>query len=142
MTKRAAIRGALVDVRNASAHKAVRLTVEVPAELAEEVLGVFGWPTGVRPVPVAVARMQDEPEQPTAPPTVSLAQHAGALCRDAIFQRFLGAADYDDATRKVRERCAVVSRSEFVAGTPAGERWRTLVEEFHGWQAAERSGAR
>lgn len=141
MTKPAAIFGSLVDLRNVGAHHAVRLTVEVPAELAGQVIEAFGWPTQADPVPVAVARMNDVlPPLPAGPLPISHARQAGTLCRDARFQQFLGATDYDDAARKVRMRCAVKSRGELIAGSPGGALWLDLVRDFEGWLAAERAG--
>ena len=57
MGKPLAITASLVDVRNIAAHKCVRLEIHVPVEQAGEVMGAFGWPTMVDPVPVALARL-------------------------------------------------------------------------------------
>jgi hypothetical protein len=134
---RALVLGSLVDVRNIDAHKAVRLTIEVPAELAPQVMAVFGWPTRRAPVPVAVARMAGEQKGEVR----SLAQAAGALCTNAVFQAFMRTATEEECAAAVREICDVNSRSEIRAGTEAGDRWLDLVERFHGWQAAEQAGA-
>jgi hypothetical protein len=134
---RALVLGSLVDVRNIDAHKALRLTIEVPAELAPQVMAVFGWPTRRAPVPVAVARMAGEQKGEER----SLAQQAGALCANAVFQVFMGTATEEECAVAVRGMCGVKSRSEIRSGTPAGELWLDLVEHFHGWQAAEQAGA-
>jgi hypothetical protein len=139
MTKRAAIFGSLVDVRNIGAHKCARLTVEVPAEQAAEIIAMFGWPTQAAPVPVAIARMVGEGTRPE--PQRSLSQQAGALCNDATFQGWMKTADRDACATKVREYCEVHSRAEIKVGTPAGDAWSELVEQFRTWQAAERAGA-
>jgi hypothetical protein len=141
MTRRAAIFGSLVDIRNVGAHKSVRLTVEVPAELAAAVIDTFGWPTHAEPVPVALARMAEVPKGDPAPTAKSYAAEAAVLCKDRRFQLFIEAVDYDSAAVAVRERCAIKSRAELIAGSPPGELWRKLVEEFNGWLAAERAGA-
>lgn len=57
MNQPAAISAQLVDVRNVGQHKAIKLTLHVPAEQAESVMAAFGWPTMVEPVPVALARL-------------------------------------------------------------------------------------
>jgi Arc/MetJ family transcription regulator len=134
---RALVLGSLVDVRNIDAHKAVRLTIEVPAELAPQVMAVFGWPTRRAPVPVAIARMAGEQKGDER----SLAQQAGALCTNAVFQAYLDAATEEECAEVVRNICEVKSRSEIRAGTKPGDLWLDLVERFHGWQAAEQAGA-
>jgi hypothetical protein len=55
-----AITGSLVDLKNIAVHKCVRLSIDVPAELAQRVIASFGWPTGQNPVPVAIARIDTE----------------------------------------------------------------------------------
>jgi hypothetical protein len=136
--KRAVIAGSLTDIRNVGVHKAIRLTVEVPAELAQGVLDAFGWPTAVQPVPVALARMVGEERKA---PERSLAQQAGALCANPVFRAYMGAEDEDSCAEMVRYKCGVESRSEIKAGSPGGDRWLDLLEEFHGWEAAEKAGA-
>jgi hypothetical protein len=71
----------------------------------------------------------------------SLAQQAGALCANAVFQVFMRAATETECAEAVRDHCDVKSRSEIRTGTEAGDRWIDLVERFHGWQAAEQAGA-
>ena len=56
----AAIMGSLVDVRNVGTHKSVKLTIHTPEEYAMKVVDPFGWPTGVNPIPVAIARLDLE----------------------------------------------------------------------------------
>jgi hypothetical protein len=136
--KRAAIFGSLVDLKNVNAHKSIRLTIDIPAEQAAEVVAIFGWPTMAAPVPVALARMVGNLERKAPPP--SLAQQAGALCASPIFQAFAGVAGEEDCAVWVREVCDVKSRSEIRAGTEAGDRWLDLLGKFHGWEAAEQAG--
>lgn len=59
MTDAAIIAGALVDMKNVSTHKCMRLIIDVPAENALKVIAAFGWPTMVNPVSVAVARLRE-----------------------------------------------------------------------------------
>jgi hypothetical protein len=143
--KRAVIAGSLTDIRNVGVHKAIRLTVEVPAELAQGVLDAFGWPTAVQPVPVALARMVGEeaarPKKPSPVPERSLAQQAGALCANPVFRAYMGAVDEESCAEMVRCKCGVESRADIRGGTPEGDRWLDLLEEFHGWEAAEKAGA-
>jgi hypothetical protein len=108
----AVTRGQLVDVRNVNQHKCVRLIIDVPAELAPSVIKAFGWPTQVNPVPVAIARLIESPQQqeeqaassktpvPTAQPRqgspttphpagATYAQRLGIACGKPSFWRFL-----------------------------------------------------
>ena len=135
--RRAAMFGSLVDIKNVNSHKSVRLTIDIPAEQAPEVVEMFGWPTQAQPLPVAIARMAGGWEKKE---TRSLAQQAGALCANAVFQVFLDCQSEEECANAVRGLCGVESRSEIMAGTPAGETWLDLVQRFHGWQEAERSG--
>jgi hypothetical protein len=64
MTEAAIISGSLVDVRNVGTHKSVKLTIHVPEEHATRVVAAFGWPTGVNPVSVAIARLDSSIQQP------------------------------------------------------------------------------
>lgn len=119
MTEAAIISGSLVDVRNVGTHKSVKLTIHVPEELAMKVMEAFGWPTGVSPVAVAVARLEPVSQrvqprshagnkpgrsaQPTVPAEqvvradkerrrfdeMAPAQQAGVLCGEQAFRKFL-----------------------------------------------------
>jgi hypothetical protein len=135
---RRVVLGSLVDVRNLDARKAVRLTIEVPADLAVQVMDAFGWPTRRAPVPVEVVRMVETIEQKDIR---SLAQQAGAMCTNAIFQAFMECSTEEECAQAVREACDVGTRAEIRAGTMAGEQWLDLLERFRGWEAAERVGA-
>ena len=137
MSKPAAIFGSLVDIKNVNAHKSVRLTIDIPAEKAPEVVAMFGWPTMAEPVPVALARLLVGGQRKE---TRSLAQQAGALCASAVFQVFLDCQTEQETIEAVRDACGVASRSEIRVGTPAGDKWLDLVARFHGWQEAERAG--
>lgn len=92
MTDAAIISGSLVDVRNVGTHKSVKLTIHVPEEYAMKVVEAFGWPTGVNPVPVAIAHMN----------------------RAASGGRFVGADIADDSAE------IPLSGGKCSRGTPAG----------------------
>lgn len=118
MTEAAIISGSLVDVRNVGTHKSIKLTIHIPEEHATRVVAAFGWPTGVNPVSVAIARLNTEPQRavPPAPavasprPVVTVspagaeasgsierrkfaglpyAQQAALRCNDPIYRAFL-----------------------------------------------------
>jgi len=59
MTK-SAIGATLVGIKNVAIHKSVALTIHVPQERAMEVINMFGWPTMVDPIHVAVARLDPD----------------------------------------------------------------------------------
>lgn len=140
--KRAAIFGSLVDLKNVNSHKCVRMTIDIPAEKAAEIVTIFGWPTQAEPVPVAIARMvREEQKAPEAKASSrSLSQQAGALCASPVFRAFFGAATEDECAQRVREWCDVESRGEIKAETRAGKAWLDLVQRFHGWEQAEKAG--
>lgn len=60
MNKPAAISAQLVDMRNVGTHKCLKLTLHVPEEQALDAIAAFGWPTGAAPVPVAIARLNQQ----------------------------------------------------------------------------------
>jgi len=70
----AAIAAQLVDMRNVGTHKVMKLTIHVPEEQALAAIAAFGWPTGVNPVPIAIARLNPgaDAKQTLAPSTKSV----------------------------------------------------------------------
>lgn len=156
MTK-AAIAAQLIDIKNVSVHKCVRLTIDVPAEQAMAVINAFGWPTSVDPVPVAIARLNTDAlagasvrgaEARAHNPIDSaprlrksiLAKQAGIACNDPVFRRYLeeeGApriVNENDAGEFVRQFCGVQSRADIILGTPAGAKWDELYGRFLAWR--------
>lgn len=204
MNKPAAIAAQLVDVRNVSTHKCIRMIVEVPAEQAMAVIAAFGWPTGVDPVPVAIARLDlsnarlngqgavvqaptpveaaglcgetldrphsycvaeamggprctkrcevpkdcgglpsiDKPATPRKPVAAEkrLAQRAGILCADPVFQQFLlergsvQSKNEPEATEFIYRHCGIESRRELIPGEPCSMVWQSLHSEFEAWR--------
>ncbi len=149
-----AIDGNLVDVKNVNTHKCVRLVIDVPAERAASIIAVFGWPTMVDPVPVAVARLvvPDNVVQIAARPRgerswsdMSLAQQAGIRCNEPAFWTFLreigesSCNDAEAAAAYVRLACGGLhSRSELDKNSAAARKWRDMDRSYRAWlQAAE-----
>src|SRR5687768_17572513 len=66
MSDARAISAQLVDIRNVGTHKVVKLTLHAPEEQAMQIMKLFGWPTGVNPIPVALARLDPLPPHPAA----------------------------------------------------------------------------
>jgi hypothetical protein len=110
----AAIAAQLVDIRNVGTHKSLKLTIHVPEEQALAAIAAFGWPTGVNPVPIAIARLEvmppaklpeqqcttETPPRQEAKPSdgaktktafrdMRLPNQAGIMCDTPAFQKFI-----------------------------------------------------
>lgn len=166
MSAPAAIQAQLVDVRNVSSHKCVRLEIHVPAEQAGAVMAAFGWPTMADPVPVALARLLERitpenvhpefPKSERVPFTEKpYATQAALRCQETAFQMFLietdrmpegrvGAEGVDKAADAVRHICGVTSRADIGKGpndrsaNDSGFKWRALDAEYYAWQRGRR----
>lgn len=144
-----AISAQLVDIRNVGTHKVVKLTLHAPEEQAMKIMEMFGWPTGVNPVPVAIARLNPlpKPDQSVGVPAgrKSPAQIAGYLCTLPAFHKFLqegfttqwrenyaaDASNEEIAAGCVRDLCTVASRSEI---KPDNAEWNALQIAFKLWE--------
>jgi hypothetical protein len=145
MSAPAAIQAQLVDVRNVSSHKCVRLEIHVPAEQAGLVMAAFGWPTMADPVPVALARLdltasaKPEASKERRPfSELPYAQQAAMRCQEPAFLRFIEERHHDflgadSPAQSIRDYCGVHSRADIVKGTPAGDKWAALDAEFYAW---------
>lgn len=161
MSEAAIIQGALVDAKNVAAHRCVRLSIDVPAELGASIVKAFGWPTMAEPVSVAVARLavvkEEEAERVEAPPALPVpkgkrrfedmppATQAALTCQEPRFwawlreERKADCGNEDEAAEFVREFCEVPSRADIRADNRAGSRWQWLCSAYRGWLAAETS---
>jgi hypothetical protein len=146
------IQGKLVDARNVASHKCVRLYIDIPAELGASVVKMFGWPTQVEPVDVAVARLDigaikpvvEAPKERRKFADLSPAQQAALTCKEPRFWAWIreergedGCDSEGDAADYVREFCNVQSRSELNLHTGGATRWQFLCSAYHAWLAAE-----
>ena len=134
----AAIEASLVDVRNVATHKVVRLELHVPAEQAPQVMDLFGWPTMVAPVPVALARLngsakEPEPKEQRRWEDLKLSMQAGIRCEEVAFQKFLGVNGFEEAAKLVRRICEVDSRAGLNTDTEAAKRWRDIESQYQAW---------
>ena len=143
MTAPAAIMASLVDVRNISVHKCIRLEIHIPAEQAGLVLRAFGWPTLVDPVPVAIARLDSAkaPSERRKFSELAMPAQAALRCQDIEFRSFLrsnGAVvhDTDEAANVVRDLLGIKSRAEILPDTPAGRGWLELERQYEEWRLA------
>lgn len=110
MTDKPIIHASLVDARNVASSKEIKLDVRIPAEMAAKFLEVFGWPTQVSPVSVAIVPLMDgagAEEEPEEKPVSEDAfkridaeprhhftdmprmKQAGIRCREPAFWAFL-----------------------------------------------------
>jgi hypothetical protein len=161
MNAPAAIAAQLVDMRNIGTHKVLRLTIHVPEEQALAAIAAFGWPTGVNPVPIAIARLNTGGGHVTEPKVLApphqkeaaggekqafrdmrMANQAGMLCKEVPFQKFI--AERQGYVRKevfpetqaadyVKKYCGVASRADIRPRCPSGERWTKLHSEYKMW---------
>jgi hypothetical protein len=148
MTDPAVFQGALVNLKNSPTHKSIVLQIEVPEEYGEAIVRAFGWPTRVKPLSVAVARLEGPGEQPKSPEPreepkrfyeLTPAQQAAILCKEEDFAEFLKTTVphkfcKTDPVGAVRDYCEVESRSEIKEGTEAGRRWREILNRYRHWQ--------
>lgn len=86
----------------------------------------------------------DTPDRPHTPrkvaPDKRMAQRAGRLCADTVFQQFLLERGSilskcePEAAEFIRQYCGVESRSELIPGEPAATVWTHLHSEFEAWR--------
>jgi hypothetical protein len=135
--------GALVNLKNVSSHKSVLLHIEVPEEYGAALVAAFGWPTRVKPVSVAVARLEGEAArqsekkaEPRRFAELTPAEQSGILCREPEFAEFLRHECQREGRPEeaVRYICGVRSRSEIAVDTPAGRNWDFLLQNYRRWQ--------
>jgi hypothetical protein len=145
----AAIMASLVDVRNVSAHRCVRLEIHVPAEQAGAVLAAFGWPTAADPVPVALARLVEKPEPVQRAPqgqrrSMTLSQQCALRCQEPEFWSFLESLGHDcfdavTAAALVRDHLDVASRAEIDTCEAPAAAWKDLDAQFIRWRSDPRA---
>jgi hypothetical protein len=148
MADPAAFQGSLVNLKNSPTHKSVVLQVEVPEEYGEAIVRAFGWPTRMKPLPVAVARLEGSGEQFKQPERrpkprhfdeLSPAEQAGILCKEEDFAEFLRTTSpYRQSAlspeETVRVFCGVESRADIKLGASSGDAWDMIVCQYRQWQ--------
>ena len=158
MNKPRAISAQLVDIRNLGTQKCVKMTIHVPQEQALELTKLFGWPTTTDPVPVALARLIEEPpaERPKREwHELKPSAQISIRCGETAFRAFL-AETFPDAWSRleddwspiekaivfVREHCGVTSRAYINLDNPqALDAWQRLEWDYRAWQQAPAAGA-
>lgn len=153
MSDAAMFRATVHSLRTVPSRKIVQLVLELPIEELSRVAQIAehgAW--------VAVCRLIENSEELSIAPSdeegradgasqagekpapKSLAQKAGAMCADPLFQRYIGADGSHECANLVRKICKINSRRELGGGGLPDAAWRDLVERFRGWQVAERCG--
>lgn len=154
MNKPAAIAAQVVDIQNDRQHKGfVKVTLHVPAELGAQLTESLGWPTYTTPVPVAIARLKQQQEEPTtatekpapvSPPVrvprkwneLSMPQQAGIMGETEAFRKFMCEKygyTHADCPLMIRQECKVESRKELLPGTLPGTTWLRIVADYRAW---------
>jgi len=149
MSDHAAFRATYSDFRLIKTRKVAQFVFEVPLEGCNSALNAMGgMPNPAAEVWCAVARLdpaqshppdQPAPEKSPAPARVtSLAQIAGIMCADPLFQKFMNVDGEESAASFLRGYCAVKSRSEIKVGTKAAERFDAVRRNFINWRDADK----
>jgi hypothetical protein len=142
----ALILGTYADLKTIKTRSVVQVVIEVPIEMGEHVVRVFGFPQPGREVPVVVGRLKDTGttpnvtgvDNPVADQAKSsdrprtLSQQIGALCASPAFTNWaktkLGAGT--DIAEFVRKSCGVASRRDILPGTSAETKWKQLYDHY------------
>ena len=150
MTSPAAIQGDYVDLKFIKSRKVCQIVVEVPIEAGPSVVQAFGTPLPDKNIPVALARLESQPEpakKKRKMEEMQRSQQAGLLCTDRRFQTFMverhDANIWMDAQDDIREQscatavrqlCNVNSRAQFDGpNEKAAAAWDTLYSEYQAW---------
>ncbi len=147
-----AIKATFSDFKLIKTRKVAQLILEVPIEQANAALAALGgvpqfdseqW-VGIAPISQEAAS-RGEVEVPPSKKEITLAQRAGMLCQDGLFQKFIlqgvdksvleGSTNISEsAANALRYECDVVSRADIKEGTSAGEAFSVLLTEYDAWR--------
>lgn len=150
----AAFKATYADFKLVKTRRVVQVILEVPLEAADEALLALGgmpkpdtetW-VGVarldaKPVREETTRMEPLPKAKRRFHELPLSQQASMRCNEQAFQKFLSehyltpCENNADAASLVRKACGVQTRSDLLPGTPQGDKWRKLDDEFRAWMA-------
>lgn len=166
MTDAAAISGDFATYRHVQGRKVLQLVIEVPAEMASAVFAALGTPGAGEGIPVALARLQTVPEQPSgnsgqlpAPKErrpfseLPYSQQAAMRCAEPEFFKFLQTKFRPDAVIPfdplrdnnappavpyLRNLIGIGSRRDLDHHPIAAERWQALEAEYYAWSRGMR----
>lgn|GEM_PF-1406941 len=132
------------DFKVIKGRKVAQIILEVPIEAADDALRKLGGvPQFATEQWVAVCpiKVDAPPEAPKQRREYTLAQKAGMMCGNKRFWAFIGsplnspadALNAEDAADFMRRICGVTTRADIIEGTDAGDKFKTLVNEFDAW---------
>lgn len=146
------------DIKTVKTRGVYQLVLEGPIEGMQDAMGLLGAPVPGNEVWCAVARLRSgadaprEPEVLPPPRKGTLAQQAGILCNDPVFQKWayeeygtyiedgrLHAAD--NAAAFVRAECFVQSRADLDGNEAAARKFRDLRADFKLWLSGVEAAA-
>lgn len=142
----AAWSGDYADFKLIKTRKVFQVVIEMPIEQAAPFVAAFGMPDPSTGVPVALARLTEEPKQPADKTgrswdDIPKSQQAAMKCNDPDFRRFLALdfdgilmLDLDMAIDEVKRRCGVSSRKDILTDPVATKKWDRLYSDFQIWQ--------
>jgi len=149
-----AMSGDYTDLRFVKSRKVCLITIEIPIEQAAAFVAAFGTPNPASGCPVALARLDPKtiaakPDEPVKErkrfADLSLSQQAGIRCADPDFWEFLstrttgGVASSEDAARRVRSLCVVLSRADLNTTPDGAKRWGKLEDDYQLWRMGART---
>lgn len=132
----AVITGTYSDFKLVKTRSVAQIVIELPIEKAQEAVAVFGMPLPGSEVPVAVALLNRDPEQPALPKPkkhwneMPRSQQAGILCTDERFRQWQGALDEDDSATILRRHCNVDSRATLDKDSSAAAQFDQMVTNY------------
>lgn len=144
----AVTKGTYSDLKFVKSRKVAQITVEIPIEQADDFISAFGTPRPDKETWVALARLDGSAtETKPEPRKTSLAQKAGILCNDTMFQAYLretytaawdelhqGLHAPDVAAELVRSITTVQSRAEFDVNHAAAQRFNAMLGKYEAWK--------
>lgn len=123
--------------------KVLQIICEVPLEQQGEVFAALGAPLPDAETWVAIARLRVGADgkppaviDPPKPPA-KLAQIAGIVCNEVAFQRFVGAANAEEAAEYIRQHCEVASRADIDGNERATRVFRDMKADYDNWCRGE-----
>lgn len=136
-----AVAGTFVKFDAVPTRKVVRITVEAPIELADDVLRKLGgYPDPANAKWVGIAPLAAKPDNTMK--GGKLAQSAGILANEKAFQVWVETdrlfLDYDqdaseNAAAFIRQRCGVTSRAHIDHDEQAARYFREMKAEYEAW---------
>lgn len=131
-----AVAGTFVKIEPVATRKVVRLHIECQIEQANEILTALGgYPDPANARWVGIAPLNSKPENTLK--GGKLAQSAGILCADKVFQEWCGETSDEEAARYVRERCGVDSRAHLDHNDEAAKAFKDMKLEYEAWRHVE-----